>query len=76
MTGGKQAIASRSSWLDKQEIRVFVSSTFLDMQAERNELAKTVFPLLRELCHDKGYSFPVRSRKEVLLLGREHNKDQ
>ncbi len=30
-------------------IRVFVSSTFRDMQAERNELVKRIFPQLRKL---------------------------
>ena len=28
-------------------IRVFISSTFRDMQAERDELAKRIFPQLR-----------------------------
>ena len=28
--------------------RVFISSTFRDMHAERDELVKTVFPALRE----------------------------
>ena len=34
--------------------RIFVSSTFSDMKAERNALSRYVFPRLRELCfrHD------------------------
>ena len=31
-------------------VRVFISSTFRDMQAERDELVKRVFPQLRKLC--------------------------
>jgi tetratricopeptide (TPR) repeat protein len=41
----------------RREIRVFISSTFNDMQAERDELAKFVFPRLRKLCQDRGVSF-------------------
>jgi hypothetical protein len=35
-------------------VRVFVSSTFRDMHAEREELVKRVFPLLRRLCEQRG----------------------
>jgi len=35
-------------------IRVFVSSTFKDMHAEREELIKRVFPQLRKLCDQRG----------------------
>jgi hypothetical protein len=35
-------------------VRVFVSSTFRDMQAEREELVKRVFPELRRLCDARG----------------------
>ena len=35
-------------------IRVFVSSTFRDMQAERDELVKFIFPQLRKLCEQRG----------------------
>ncbi len=34
-------------------VRVFVSSTFRDMQAERDELVKRVFPVLRKLCEER-----------------------
>ncbi len=37
-----------------RRIRVFVSSTFRDMQAEREELAKRVFPELRKRCEARG----------------------
>jgi tetratricopeptide (TPR) repeat protein len=36
--------------LKQREIRVFVSSTFRDFIAERDELAKRVFPALRKIC--------------------------
>ena len=35
-------------------VRVFISSTFKDMQAEREELVKRVFPQLRKLCEERG----------------------
>src|SRR5664280_1551235 len=35
-------------------IRVFLSSTFQDMHAEREELVKRIFPVLRRLCAQRG----------------------
>ena len=40
-----------------RSIRVFVSSTFRDMQAEREELVKRVFPVIRRLCESRGATF-------------------
>lgn len=40
-----------------QEIRLFVSSTFKDMDLERDELVKKVFPLFREWSHSRSLSF-------------------
>ncbi len=40
-----------------RHIRVFISSTFRDMQAERDELIKRVFPALRKLCESRGVSW-------------------
>ncbi len=37
--------------------RVFVSSTFTDMQEERNALQKKVFPALKSICNEQGYQF-------------------
>ena len=37
--------------------RIFVSSTFDDLRAERNALQRFVFPRLRELCAREGASF-------------------
>ena len=38
----------------QRTIRVFVSSTFRDMQAERDHLVKFIFPQLRRLCEQRG----------------------
>jgi len=38
-------------------IRVFVSSTFRDMGAEREELVKKIFPELRKLCESRGVTW-------------------
>ena len=40
-----------------RQIRLFVSSTFLDMQAERNHLVTVVFPQLRRLCETRGVTW-------------------
>ena len=34
--------------IDNRHIRVFISSTFNDMQAERDELVSKIFPILRK----------------------------
>jgi hypothetical protein len=41
----------------KREICFFVSSTFKDMQAEREELVKITFPQLRKLCEQRGVTW-------------------
>lgn len=41
----------------EREIRVFVSSTFLDMHGERDYLNKKVFPLFEDACSKRGVSF-------------------
>ena len=41
----------------KREIRVFISSTFIDMQEERDHLNRVVFPKLLKICADRGVSF-------------------
>jgi len=38
----------------QRQIRVSVSSTFRDMQFERDELVKRVFPRLRKICENEG----------------------
>lgn len=39
------------------EIRVFISSTFQDLQEEREYLVKKVFPGLRQICRERGVEF-------------------
>ena len=43
--------------LEDRQIRVFISSTFQDMQAERDHLVKFVFPELRRLCESRGVTW-------------------
>ncbi len=50
----KSSIFSASS---QRVIPVFVSSTFRDMQAERDELVKRTFPQLRKLCEERGVTW-------------------
>ena len=40
-----------------QTVRVFISSTFRDMQEEREELVKQTFPQLRRLCENRGVTW-------------------
>ena len=40
--------------VDDRQIRVFVSSTFRDMQEDRDYLVKHIFPQLRKLCESRG----------------------
>ncbi len=46
--------SSTTNRIENRVVRVFVSSTFRDMQKEREELVKQVFPHLRKLCEDRG----------------------
>src|SRR5579863_4159112 len=38
-------------------VRIFISSTFRDMQGERDRLVKFVFPELRRRCRERGVEF-------------------
>ena len=42
---------------DERTIRVFISSTFRDMQIERDELVKRIFPQIRKLCEERGVTW-------------------
>ncbi len=44
---------STSSSSSNRQIRVFISSTFRDMKAERDYLVKFIFPQLRKLCESR-----------------------
>lgn len=50
-------IQSDSQHIDERVIRVFISSTFRDMQAERELLVKQVFPELRRVCAERFVTF-------------------
>ena len=54
MTERTRSVANPS---DQRIVRVFVSSTFRDMQGERDELVKRVFPALRKLCEERGVTW-------------------
>ena len=41
-------------FIKQRVIRVFISSTFKDMEEEREELIKYIFPKLRKLCDERG----------------------
>lgn len=49
--------SSEQAHASNREIRVFLSSTFKDMQAERNYLLTNVFPSLRALCAQRQVTF-------------------
>jgi hypothetical protein len=44
---------------ENKSVRLFVSSTFKDMMNEREQLVKTVFPILSQMCEKRGLSFSV-----------------
>lgn len=46
-----------SEKLHNREIRVFISSTFRDMQYERDYLIKTIFPEIRQVCRERLVEF-------------------
>lgn len=39
------------------ELRVFISSTFRDLQDEREHLVKKIFPEIRAICRERGVTF-------------------
>jgi hypothetical protein len=49
--------SSHSGVHGERVIRVFASSTFRDMQSERDELIKHIFPQLRRLCEQRGVTW-------------------
>eukprot|EP00004_Rigifila_ramosa_P027026 TRINITY_DN861_c0_g1_i1.p1 TRINITY_DN861_c0_g1~~TRINITY_DN861_c0_g1_i1.p1 ORF type:complete len:1137 (-),score=238.54 TRINITY_DN861_c0_g1_i1:21-3431(-) len=49
--------SSSTAASQKRAVRVFLSSTFLDMQTERDVLVKKVFPEIKNICGLNGISF-------------------
>ena len=43
----------KTNLIDNRQIRVFISSTFQDMQDERDYLMKRTFPMLRKLAAER-----------------------
>jgi nephrocystin-3 len=43
--------------MQNTEFRVFISSTFLDLQEEREHLVKKIFPEVRARCRERGITF-------------------
>src|SRR6266436_4405275 len=43
--------------LEQRHIRVFISSTFRDMQEERDILIKKIFPQVRKLCEERAVTW-------------------
>ena len=52
-----------------RHIRVFVSSTFRDMQTERDYLVKYTFSRLRKICNWQGIAWGDCPTLHVILLG-------
>lgn len=50
-------ITTNKTLSESREIRVFLSSTFKDMNAERDYLLAHVFPVLRKMCKERDVSF-------------------
>jgi hypothetical protein len=43
--------------VEDRQIRVFISSTFRDMQKERDILVRKIFPQLRKLCEERAVTW-------------------
>jgi hypothetical protein len=55
-----------------RQIRVFISSMFRDMQAERDHLVKFIFPQLRKLCESRG----VTSTQQLVFQSAPRSHDR
>src|SRR4030042_6036158 len=49
--------SDRGDHAENREIRMFISSTFIDMQMERDELIKHIFLDIRKMCEDRGVTW-------------------
>ena len=48
---------NKNTWAQQhRQLRLFISSTFVDMNAERNALTR-IFPQINELCRQRGVEF-------------------
>jgi len=61
--------------INPREIRVFISSTFRDMQEERDYLVRKVFPAIRRACRERQVEFTeIDLRWGVTSEEAEHGK--
>jgi len=56
-TGNAGRIIAMSQLDNERQIRVFISSTFCDMQEDRDFLVKKIFPQLRKLCEEHAVTW-------------------
>lgn len=54
----KISLHVRPTKAQTRNARIFVSSTFADMEKEREILLKQVFPKLRKFCNSRGKTIP------------------
>lgn len=45
-----------------REIRLFISSTFKDMQEERNAIVRKIIPQIRKVCAERDVAFSFVGR--------------
>jgi len=57
MANDAKSPSSRRVGLQTRQVRVFISSTFRDMQEERDYLVKYIFPELRRRCRERQVEF-------------------
>src|SRR5688572_4682828 len=57
MTRNAMSNSTHNDYLDSRVIRVFVSSTFRNLNDEREELVKITFPRIEKLCADRDVTF-------------------
>ena len=61
--------------MQNKTIKFFISQTFKDFIKERNALQNFVFPRLKKLCKNKGFSFqPVDLRWGITVQSSEDIK--
>ena len=49
--------SDRGDHAENREIRMLISSSFIDMQVERDELIKHIFLDIRKMCEDRGVTW-------------------
>ena len=57
LPGGPASGPLRTVVPKQRVVRVFISSTFRDMQEEREELVKHIFPQIRKMCEQRGVTW-------------------